>query len=278
MPVLFVGHGSPMNAIEQNQFSNTWGRVGQILPEPEAILCVSAHWETNGTRVTAMQKPDTIYDFSGFPEELYQVQYPAPGSPALADRICEIISDTKVDPDQEWGLDHGTWSVLRRIYPNADIPVVQMSMDYNQPAAWHYNLARELAPLREERVMIIGSGNMVHNLRRIAFSGGGVADFNRPFGLDWAIEASNLFKDHIRRDHHAELTDYLALGDAVRKAVPTPEHYLPMLYALAQKKPDETVVFFNDQAVGGSLTMTSLIITDKTSNDQFESLLNNAAD
>ena len=276
MPVLFIGHGSPMNAIEQNRFSDTWRKVGELLPAPDAILCVSAHWETNGPRATAMDTPGTIYDFSGFPAELYQVKYPAPGSPELAERICDMIRYAEVIPDREWGLDHGTWSVLRQMYPTADIPVVQLSMDYNQSASWHYQLARELVQLRQEGVLIIGSGNMVHNLRRIAFAGGGIADFNRPFGLDWAIEANTVFKDLILKNRHEKLTDYLSLGEAVRLAVPTPDHYVPLLYALAQKKPDETVVFFNDQAVGGSLTMTSLIISEEDSNEKYKKLLNDA--
>jgi len=273
MPVLFVGHGAPTNAIEDNQFSRGWREVGKILPRPRSILCVSAHWETWGALVTAMENPPTIHDFGGFPRALYEAQYPAPGSPELARQIQGILQTSRVGLDREWGLDHGCWSVLKRMYPAADIPVVQLSLDESKTPAEQYALAAELAPLRRQGVLIVGSGNMVHNLGRVVWPRGGIADFNRPFGLDWAIEANNLLKRLIDEDRHADLANYPALGEAVRLAVPTPEHYLPLLYALALKGEGETVLYFNDQPVAGSLTMTSLIIADGVRNAEFARLL-----
>jgi 4,5-DOPA dioxygenase extradiol len=260
MPVLFVGHGNPMNAIEDNEFSRGWQTVGQTLPRPRAILCISAHWETWGTAVTAMDRPRTIHDFGGFPQALYQVQYPAPGSRWLAEETCNIIQRAPVGLDTDWGLDHGCWSVLSRMFPDAAVPVVQLSLDYTKAAQDHYDLARELAPLRHQGVLIVGSGNIVHNLRRVAILGDSMSDFNKPFGYEWAIEANELFKRLIDEDRHEDLIHYQSLGSTVQLAVPTPEHYLPMLYAIALKQKDEAVVYFNDQPVAGSLTMTSLII------------------
>ncbi len=260
MPVLFVGHGSPMNAIEENEFSLTWREVGQKLPRPTAILCISAHWETWGTLVTAMETPRTIHDFGGFPRQLFEAQYPAPGSLWLAQQTKESIKGKEVGFDSDWGLDHGCWSVLTQMFPAADIPVIQLSMDYTQPAQSHYDLAKQLAPLREKGVLILGSGNMVHNLRRVVLGGGGLRDFNQPFGLDWAIEANALIKKLIDEGRHPELIHYQALGPAVQLAVPTPEHYLPMIYALALRQDGEPLVYFNDKPLAGSLTMTSFII------------------
>jgi len=262
MPVLFIGHGNPMNAIEDNEFSQGWREVGEKIPRPKAILCVSAHWETPKTLVTVMEKPPTIHDFSGFPRALYEVEYTAPGSPWLAAETKNIVKTIDIGLDQEWGLDHGCWSVLRQMFPEANIPVIQMSLAYTQPAQYHYNLAKELAPLRQGGVLIIGSGNMVHNLRRVVFKGNNLSDFNTPFGLPWAIEANDLFKKLINENRHAELVDYHSLGEAVQLAVPTPEHYLPLLYALALKQESETITFFNDKPLAGSLTMTSLIINE----------------
>ncbi len=260
MPVLFIGHGSPMNAIEDNPWSREWGEWGKKLPAPRAILCISAHWETHGSGVTAMEQPRTIHDFGGFPPELYAVQYPAPGSPWLASRVQSIVHHARVEPDQSWGLDHGCWSILHVMYPQANIPVVQLSLNHDAPAQYHYDLAKELAPLREEGVLILASGNMVHNLRRVVFRNGTVEDFNVPYGLDWAIEANDLFKKLILENQHQALIDYRKLGNAVQMAIPTPEHYLPMLYSLALKGENESVTFFNDVALAGSLTMTSMII------------------
>ena len=260
MPVLFVGHGSPMNAIEDNQFSKGWREVRQSLPKPKAILCISAHWETWGTLVTAMDRPRTIHDFGGFPPDLFAVQYPAPGSRWLAGETKNVVEKTAVGLDEDWGLDHGCWSVLNQMFPEAEIPVVQLSLDYTQPAQYHYDLAKELAPLRKQGVLILGSGNMVHNLRLVQLKGNSLRDFNRPFGFDWAIEANELFKKLIRQNDHQALIDYPALGKSVQLAIPTPEHYLPLLYALALKQAGEPISFFNDQAIGGSLTMTSIKI------------------
>lgn len=256
MPVLFVGHGSPMNAIEDNEFVRGWRDLGKSLPEPAAILCVSAHWETRGTSVTAMAKPITIHDFGGFPQELYEIQYPAQGNPGLAKEIKGIIKITETGLDEKWGLDHGCWSVLRGMYPAADLPVVQLSLDYSKPAQYHYELAGELSSLRKKGVLIIGSGNMVHNL--------GLVDWNnidRPgFGYDWAIEANEKMKKLILANDHKSLIDYRSQGKAFELAIPTPEHYLPLLYALALKEADEELNFFNDKAVGGSQSMTSVRI------------------
>jgi 4,5-DOPA dioxygenase extradiol len=258
MPVLFVGHGSPMNAIEDNQFSRGWQATARKLPRPSAILCVSAHWETAGSLVTGMDQPPTIHDFGGFPRELFEVQYPAPGSRRLARETIGTVKKVAIGIDREWGLDHGCWSVLRRMYPDADVPVVQLSLDRSMTARHHYELGRELAPLRDAGVLILASGNIVHNLGRISLPRNG--DFNTPFGLPWALEASDLFKTLIDGDRHDELIDYQSLGNAVRLAVPTPEHYLPLLYSLALKGDAESISLFNDEAVAGSLTMTSLII------------------
>ncbi|HPH94754.1 MAG TPA: 4,5-DOPA dioxygenase extradiol [Anaerolineaceae bacterium] len=260
MPVLFVGHGSPMNAIEENEFSLGWREAAARLPRPKAILCISAHWETRGSAVTSMEKPRTIYDFGGFPPELYRVVYPAPGDPALARRVQGLFPEHSIIMDEKWGLDHGCWSVLRNMYPQADIPVVQLSLDHFLPAAGNYQLAKQLAPLRREGILILGSGNMVHNLGLLTLPTGRLSDFNEPYAFDWAIEASELFKSLICERKHQELADYTRLGEAVRLAVPTPEHYLPMLYALALQEPQETLTFFNDKPLAGSLTMTSFTI------------------
>jgi 4,5-DOPA dioxygenase extradiol len=262
MPVLFVGHGNPMNAIEDNPFSREWQRVGKELPKPKAILCISAHWETWGTMVTAMDKPRTIHDFGGFPPELYAVKYPAPGSEWLAKELCKTVRSVGVALDKDWGLDHGCWSVLSRMYPKADIPVVQLSLDASQQAPFHFALAKELAPLRKEGILIVGSGNMVHNLGRVVIPSGDFADFNKPYGLPWAITASELFKRLILEGKFEKLVDYPSLGLEVQLAIPTPEHYLPMLYILALKQEEDRMTWFNDVALAGSLTMTSFILSE----------------
>ncbi|MDD2304130.1 MAG: 4,5-DOPA dioxygenase extradiol [Prolixibacteraceae bacterium] len=256
MPVLFIGHGSPMNAIEENEFVLGWRNLGKTLPHPKSILCISAHWETRGTFVTAMPKPKTIHDFGGFPKALYDVEYPAPGSPELAVETKQIIKKTTVGLDEKWGLDHGAWSVIRRMYPEADVPVIQMSLDYGQAPQYHFELAKELAALRNKGVLIIGSGNMVHNLRMVAWD-----KMNEPdFGFDWAIEANDRFKKLIESGDFKSLTNYTNLGGEVQLAVPTPDHFLPLLYSLALKEKDEPISFFNDKPVMGSLTMTSVKI------------------
>jgi len=253
MPVLFVGHGSPMNAIETNEFSNEWKILAGELPPPKAILCISAHWETKGTYLTAMEKPPTIHDFGGFPQALFDVQYPAPGSPELADETRKIVAKTDIGLDEKWGLDHGAWSVIRVMYPGADIPVIQMSLDYYQNPQYHYDLAKELAALRRKGVLVIGSGNMVHNLRAV--------DWGKPNqGFDWAIEANSKFKKLILDNDHKQLINYKSLGREVELSIPTPEHFLPLLYTLALKTENEEVSFFNDKCVMGSLNMTSVRI------------------
>jgi len=256
MPVLFVGHGSPMNAIEENEFVQGWRMVGKMLPKPNAILCISAHWETRGTFVTAMEKPSTIHDFGGFPQNLFDMQYPAPGSPELAKEVKSIIIKTKIDFDEKWGLDHGCWSVLVRMFPAANIPVVQMSLDYSQPARYHYELAKELTPLRKQGVLIMCSGNLVHNLRLVDW----YKMDESAFGYDWAIEANEKMKKYILSNDHQSLIDYRKQGKAFDLAIPTPEHFLPLLYALGIKEENETIEIFNDKPVMGSLAMTSLKI------------------
>jgi 4,5-DOPA dioxygenase extradiol len=256
MPVLFVGHGSPMNAIEENEFVTGWRNVGKALPKPNAILCISAHWETRGTMVTGMEKPTTIHDFGGFPKELFDVQYPAPGCPELAKETKGTITKTEVGLDEKWGLDHGAWSIIRRLYPNADIPVVQLSLDYYQSPQYHYDLGKELTSLRNKGVLIIGSGNLVHNLRMVAWDKLNTIGF----GFDWVMEADQKMKNFILDGNHQELINYKSQGSAFNIAIPTPEHYLPLLYVLALQEKNETLSIFNDKAVAGSLTMTSVKI------------------
>lgn len=254
MPVLFVGHGSPMYAIEENEFVQTWRNLGKELPKPKAIICISAHWETSGTQVTAMLHPQTIHDFGGFPRELYEIQYPALGNPELAKELIQTIPS--VLPDGKWGLDHGTWSVIRRMYPKADIPVIQLSLDYHKSPKEHYELAKELASFRDKGVLIVGSGNVVHNLHQVSWD----KPDNEEFGFDWTIEANEIIKRLILINHHKELINYHLLGTSVRMAVPSPEHFLPLLYALALKKEDEEISIFNDKTIMGSLAMTSFKI------------------
>lgn len=256
MPVLFIGHGSPMNGIEDNAFSRTWVKLGAEIPKPKAVLVVSAHWLTNGTHITAMETPKTIHDFGGFPQALFDVQYPAPGSPELAVETSKLITSTSVGLDHDWGLDHGTWTVVRHMYPNADIPVLQLSIDYSKPPQYHYNLAKELAALRKKGVLIIGSGNMVHNLRMVAWD-----KLNEPeFGYDWAQEINQIFKEKIVAGDAQSLIHYERLGSAAKLAIPTPDHYYPLLYTLGLQDKTDAIDFFNDKAVGGSLTMTSVRI------------------
>lgn len=256
MPVLFIGHGSPMNVIEENEFVQGWRTIGSTFPKPHAILCVSAHWETRGTFVTAMEKPRTIHDFGGFPKVLFEVQYPAPGSPELARQTREIIKKTEVGLDEKWGLDHGAWSVINRLYPTADVPVIEMSLDYYQAPQYHYDLAKELSSLREKGVLIIGSGNMVHNLGLVAWDKLNAEEY----GYDWALEANEKMKNFILSGDHQQLINYKSQGRTFDLAIPSPEHYLPILYALALKEENEKLTFFNDKAVAGSLTMTSFKI------------------
>lgn len=255
MPVLFLGHGSPMNAIEENEFVRGFRKVGNDIQTPTAILCISAHWETKGTFVTAMEQPKTIHDFGGFPKELFEVQYPAPGSPELAADTQSIITSTSVEMDHHWGLDHGAWSVIKHMYPNANIPVVQMSIDYTKPPQYHFELATELKSLREKGVLIVGSGNMVHNLRMVAWD-----KLNDTYAYDWALEASEKIKQYILDENFKPLIDFRNQGSAFDLAIPTPEHYLPLLYTMALKDKNEQIELFNDKPLAGSLTMTSVKI------------------
>jgi 4,5-DOPA dioxygenase extradiol len=256
MPVLFIGHGSPMNGIEDNDFSASWAKLGKELPRPKAVLCISAHWLTQGTAVTAMANPETIHDFGGFPKELFAVRYPAPGSLEVAEAARSAVKSVPVGMDHEWGLDHGAWTVIRRMYPDADVPVLQLSIDYHKPPRYHYNLGKELASLREKGILILGSGNLVHNLRLVAFD-----KINEPeYGFDWAMEMKSVFaKKILARDHDA-LIDYPSLGSGAKLAIPTPDHYYPLLYILGLQEKGETATLFNDKAVAGSLTMTSVKI------------------
>lgn len=256
MPVLFLGHGSPMNAIEENEFVQGFRNISKEIPKPNAILCISAHWETRGTYVTAMEKPPTIHDFGGFPKALFEVQYPAPGSPELAKQTRSLIKKTEVGLDEKWGLDHGAWTVIKHLYPKADIPVIQMSLDHYQTPQYHYELAGELKSLRDKGVLIVGSGNMVHNL--------GMVDWRRLndlYGYDWAIEASEKMKKFIKEGNHDSLIHYSKQGKPFQLSIPSPEHYLPLLYIMALKEKDEVTSLFNDKAVAGSLTMTSVKIS-----------------
>lgn len=260
MPVLFVGHGSPMNAIEDNEFTQRWVQMAKEIPVPKAVLIVSAHWLTRGTHITAMEKPKTIHDFGGFPKALFDVEYPAPGQPSLAKETASLITTTNVGLDHDWGLDHGAWSVVKVMYPNADIPMLQLSIDYNKPPQYHYDLAKELQALRKKGVLIMGSGNMVHNLGMMSLPGGDFGRINEEYGFDWAHEMNSIFKEKIGNGDHGALVAYESLSKAAKLAIPTPDHYYPLLYALALQRKNETATFFNDKAVAGSLTMTSVKI------------------
>lgn len=256
MPVLFLGHGSPMNAIEENEFVRGFRNIATTFPKPNAILCISAHWYTKGTKVTAMNLPKTIHDFYGFPEELFQVQYSAKGNPALAKETKQLLSPTMVELDETWGLDHGAWSVLRHLYPKADVPVIQLSIDYTKPAQFHYELAKQLAVLRRKGILIIGSGNIVHNLRMVDFK-----NFHKDnYGYDWAIEARQKINTWMIDDNFQPIIQYEKQGRAISLAVPSPDHYLPLIYTLGLKGKGEQLKLFNDKLLAGSLSMTSLKI------------------
>ena len=256
MPVLFLGHGSPMNAIEENQFVAGFRNLAKTLPQPNAILCISAHWFTKGTKVTAMEMPRTIHDFGGFPQELFAVQYPAKGNPDLAIATQELLLPTEVELDHEWGLDHGAWSVIKHLYPEANVPVIQMSIDYTKHAQYHFELAQKLSALRQKGVLIIGSGNIVHNLRLVDF-------YNMDkdnYGFDWAIEAREKTNQFLLDGNFQALIDFEKQGKALQLAIPTPEHYLPLIYTLGLKEKQEELSLFNDKLLGGSLSMTSVKI------------------
>jgi len=251
MPMLFIGHGSPMNAIEDNEFSRSWIAVGKTIPPPKAILCVSAHWESMGTQTTAMEKPRTIYDFYGFPPELYEKTYPAPGSPELVARVLELVGADDTAMDLKWGLDHGTWSVLARLFPKADIPVVQLSLDVNKNSQEHYDLGRQLKPLRDEGILILGSGNIVHNLRMVVFE---------DIAYDWALAFDGMVKKWILDGNHDPLIQYHKQGREAALSINSAEHYKPLLYVLGAQDSGEPVRFFAEKVWGGSVSMRSIRI------------------
>jgi 4,5-DOPA dioxygenase extradiol len=256
MPVLFLGHGSPMNAIEENQFVTGFRDLAKTLPQPNAILCISAHWYTKGTKVTAMEMPKTIHDFGGFPPELFAVQYPAKGSPELALETKELLQPVAVELDDTWGLDHGAWSVIKHLYPEVNVPVIQLSIDYSKPPQYHFELAKQLSDLRYKGILIVGSGNIVHNLRLVDYP-----NFDKDnYGYDWAIEAREIVNNYLLDGNFKPLFDYERQSKALQLAIPTPEHFLPLLYTLGLKEKKEEVSLFNDKLVAGSLSMTSVKI------------------
>lgn len=256
MPVLFLGHGSPMNAIEENQFVTGFRNLAQTLPQPNAILCISAHWFTNGLKVTAMEMPRTIHDFGGFPQALFDVQYPAKGSPKLALETQKLLLPTDIELDEEWGLDHGAWSVIKHLYPNANVPVIQLSIDYTKPAQYHFDLAQKLSALRHKGILIVGSGNIIHNLRLVDFH-----DFDKDdYGYDWAIEVRATINEYLTDGNFQPLIDFEKQSRSFQLAIPTPEHYLPLIYTLGLKGNQEELSLFNDKLLGGSLSMTSVKI------------------
>ncbi len=252
MPVLFIGHGNPMNAIEKNEYTTAWSSIANNIRQPQAILCISAHWQTRGTQVTAMPKPKTIHDFSGFPPELFNIAYQAPGSPELAEETKKIIHKTNVKLDFSWGLDHGCWSILLPMFPNANIPVFQLSLDYSKSPQYHYELAQELQALRKRGVLIMGSGNIVHNLGMVQWS---------EKAYDWAIEFDEIIKKLIIDFNHSDIINYKALGKSAQLAIPTNEHFLPLLYTLALQRKNESVSFFAEKTTMGSISMRSLKIS-----------------
>jgi 4,5-DOPA dioxygenase extradiol len=254
MPAIFFGHGNPLNALLDNSYTKDWSSIGKSLLRPKAVLCVSAHWYSPGTAVTAMSTPRTIHDFGGFPRELYQVQYPAPGSPELAERVKALLVPLPVQLDQSWGLDHGTWSVLRHVFPQADIPVVQLSIDETQPPEFHYQLGKRLASLRDEGVLIIGSGNIVHNLHTYAWGRHEV----KPF--DWAVRFEQLARELLLKGDDAPLVGYESLGKDALLSAPTPDHYLPLLYVIGLRRPGESVTFPVEGFDGGSISMLTVRI------------------
>ena len=256
MPVLFLGHGSPMNAIEENQFVTGFRNLAKTLPQPNAILCISAHWFTKGTKVTAMEMPRTIHDFGGFPQALFDVQYPAKGSLELALETKQLLTPVEVELDEHWGLDHGAWSVIKHLYPEANVPVIQLSIDYTKSGQYHFELAQKLSALRTKGILIVGSGNIVHNLRLVDFQ-----NFEKDnYGYDWAIEARESVNNYLLDGNFRPLIDFEKQSKAFQLAIPTPEHYLPLLYTLGLKEKYEELSLFNDKLLGGSLSMTSVKI------------------
>jgi 4,5-DOPA dioxygenase extradiol len=249
VPTIFFGHGNPLNALQNNVYTDVWAAVGNSIEKPKVILCVSAHWYVPGTSVTAMAHPRTIHDFGGFPRELYQVQYPAPGSPSLAQRISELLAPTPVALDESWGLDHGTWSVLCHVFPQADVPVVQLSIDETEPPEFHYALGKRLAPLREEGVLVIGSGNLVHNLHTYAWGRHNVQPF------DWAVRFETVARELLTSGNDEPLVNPETLGRDATLSAPTPDHYLPLLYVLGSRHADDPISFPIEGFDGGSVSM-----------------------
>ena len=249
LPAIFFGHGNPLNAVQRNDYTDAWRRIGERTPKPRAILAISAHWFVSGTRVTANTAPRTIHDFGGFPRELYEVQYPAPGDPDIARRVQSLLAPLPVLLDESWGLDHGTWSVLKHVYPEADVPVVQLSIDEAQPPSFHFNLGKRLAPLRAEGVLIVGSGNVVHNLRTYAWGK------QMPQPYDWAVRFETEAKGYLLSGDHKALVDYEALGHDALLAIPTPDHYLRLLYVIGTRQPGDDVSLPVEGIDGGSISM-----------------------
>jgi 4,5-DOPA dioxygenase extradiol len=254
MPVVFFGHGNPMNALSKNRYTEAWRRVGEAIPRPKAILSISAHWYINETAVTAMEKPRTIHDFGGFPRELYEVTYPVPGAPSIASTVQNMLAPIAVSLDERWGIDHGTWAVLCHVYPDADIPVIQLSIDATQPAAFHYETGKLLAPLRDKGVLIIGSGNLVHNLHSYAWGGHAVEPY------DWATRFEKQVRKLLLVPDHSPLIGYESLGHDAMLSVPTPDHYLPLLYVIALRKEGEQISFPVEGIDGGSVSMLAVQI------------------
>ncbi|MCU1246113.1 MAG: dioxygenase [Acidobacteria bacterium] len=252
MPAIFFGHGNPMNAIQHNAYTSAWERIGAALPRPKAIVCVSAHWYLPGTLVTAMERPRTIHDFGGFPRELFAVEYPAPGAPALAERLRTMLAPLDVHPDQEWGLDHGAWSVLCHLFPQANVPVVQLSIDETRPSSFHHELGRRLAPLRDEGILVMGSGNLVHNLHAYAWGRHPVEPF------EWAVRFEETARELMSAGNHEPLIAYESMGRDALLAAPTPDHYLPLLYILGTRHGGEPVSYPVEGVDGGSISMLTV--------------------
>jgi 4,5-DOPA dioxygenase extradiol len=251
-PAIFFGHGNPMNALQRNDWTEAWSNIGKTISRPRAILCVSAHWYLPATRVTAMKAPRTIHDFGGFPRELYQVQYPAPGDPQLARRIQKLLAPLRVELDESWGLDHGTWSVFHHVYPEADVPIVQLSIDETQPPAFHFELGQRLSPLRDDGVLIAGSGNLIHNLHAYAWGK------HIPDPYDWAVRFETLARDLLISCEFEPLVNYESLGRDALLSIPTPDHYLPLLYVLGTRRNGEAVTFPVQGVDGGSVSMLAV--------------------
>ena len=254
MPAIFFGHGNPMNAVQRNAWTDGWAEVGRSITRPVAVLCISAHWYVPALGVTSMERPRTIHDFGGFPRELFEFQYPAPGSPELARRVAEMLDEDVVEDTVRWGLDHGTWSVLCHVFPAADIPVVQLSIDETRPAEWHYELATQLRPLRDEGVLIVGSGNIVHNLHAYSWGRQDTPAF------DWAMRFEEKVRELMATGDHEPLVNYELMGKDAQLSAPTPDHYLPLLYVLAQQKEGEPVSFPVEGSDGGSVSMLSVMV------------------